>query len=230
MKIRIQFSKHGAMKFIGHLDTMRYFQKAIRRSGIDITYTTGYSPHQVMAFAAPLGVGIESDSEYVDIEVNSVTSSEDFVKRLDETMAEGFRIIDIRLLPDNTGNAMASVAAAGYLVNFRNGRGPEFDINEAVKLFNEKEHIAVTKQTKKSESEIDIRPGVYELSVSDDGLYMLVDASSSGNIKPELVVKTLFSFYGSELKENALMITRLETYGRDKNAQLIPLIEFGDRF
>ena len=58
LNIRIKFQKSGAMKFIGHLDMMRYFQKAIRRAGIDIAYTGGYSPHQVMSFAAPLGVGI----------------------------------------------------------------------------------------------------------------------------------------------------------------------------
>ena len=58
------------MKFIGHLDMMRYFQKAVRRAKIDIRYSEGYSPHQIMSFAAPLGVGITSDGEYFDIEVN----------------------------------------------------------------------------------------------------------------------------------------------------------------
>ena len=66
MKIRIKFSKTGVMKFIGHLDIMRYFQKAIRRAEIDVTYTGGYSPHQVMSFAAPLGVGLESQGEYFE--------------------------------------------------------------------------------------------------------------------------------------------------------------------
>lgn len=71
MRVRIKFSKHGAVKFIGHLDTMRYFQKAIRRSEIDIAYSGGFSPHQIMSFAAPLGVGQTSNGEYMDIEVNS---------------------------------------------------------------------------------------------------------------------------------------------------------------
>ena len=52
------------MKFIGHLDMMRYFQKAVRRADIDIRYSEGYSAHQIMSFAAPLGVGITSDGEY----------------------------------------------------------------------------------------------------------------------------------------------------------------------
>ena len=69
MKIRIKFRKYGTMKFIGHLDVMRYFQKAIRRAEVNIRYSEGFSPHQIMSFAAPLGVGITSKGEYVDIEV-----------------------------------------------------------------------------------------------------------------------------------------------------------------
>ena len=82
MKIRIEFSKTGVLKFIGHLDIMRYFQKAIRRSGIDIAYTEGFSPHQVMSFAAPLGVGLESESEYLDIEVRRTQNSRVSMERL----------------------------------------------------------------------------------------------------------------------------------------------------
>ena len=63
MKIRVKFKKWGCMKFIGHLDMMRYFQKAVRRADIDIRYSEGYSAHQIMSFAAPLGVGITSDGE-----------------------------------------------------------------------------------------------------------------------------------------------------------------------
>ena len=58
MRIRIKFRKYGVMRFIGHLDIMRYFQKAMRRANIDIAYSEGFSPHQIMSFAAPLGVGI----------------------------------------------------------------------------------------------------------------------------------------------------------------------------
>lgn len=230
MKLRIQFSKYGAMKFIGHLDTMRFFQKAFRRSGIDISYSTGFSPHQIMAFAAPLGVGLESDSEYLDIEVGSITSTDDMLMKLNNTMTEGFRIIDIRLLPDNAGNAMASVQGASYRVCFREDRYPTFDLYEAVDQFNKAEAVLIIKQSKKSEIELDLKPSVYELTTDGKSLYMKVDASSAGNIKPDLLTKALYNFYNQEIPLNALMITRLETYGRNSNNELVPLIEFGEKF
>ena len=57
------------MKFIGHLDIMRYFQKAIRRANIPIAFSGGFSPHMIMSFAAPLGVGVTSAGEYFDMEL-----------------------------------------------------------------------------------------------------------------------------------------------------------------
>ena len=51
MKIRVRFSKQGQMKFIGHLDMVRYFQKVMRRGEIDVAYSEGFSPHQKMSFA-----------------------------------------------------------------------------------------------------------------------------------------------------------------------------------
>lgn len=60
MKLRMRFGKEGIVKFIGHLDIMRYFQKAFRRANVDITYSQGYHPHPCLSFASPLGVGLES--------------------------------------------------------------------------------------------------------------------------------------------------------------------------
>ena len=89
MKLRIKFRKYGVMKFIGHLDMMRYFQKVMRRADIDIAYSGGFSPHQIMSFASPLGVGLMSNGEYLDIEVHSWTSSDQMLFFMNQVMAEG---------------------------------------------------------------------------------------------------------------------------------------------
>ena len=70
MKMRIKFAKYGVMKFIGHLDVMRFFQKVFRRADIDIAFSEGMSPHMILSFAAPLGLGAEGMSEYADIQLN----------------------------------------------------------------------------------------------------------------------------------------------------------------
>ena len=124
MKYRIKFSKYSSIIFIGHLDMMRYFQKAIRRAEIPIAYSTGFSPHQIMSFAAPLGVGLYSNGEYLDIELEKDMSTKEMKERLNATMADGVDILSVKLLPEDAGNAMASVAAAGYTVRIRPGHEP----------------------------------------------------------------------------------------------------------
>jgi len=213
MKVRVKFKKHGAIRFIGHLDVMRFFQKCIRRAGLDIAYSAGFSPHQIMSFAHPLGVGMESNGEYMDIELNSATTSEDMLKRLNDASVDGIEIISIKELPEGAGNAMASVAAASYTVRFREGKEPKTNIAEKIVDFMSQSRILITKETKKNTLEVDLKPGIYELKANEDGsLYLFVDASSGGNIKPIAVIEALLNKYGENLQENACLITREETY------------------
>ena len=233
MRVRIKFSKHGVVKFIGHLDVMRYFQKAIRRAGIDVTYTTGFSPHQVMSFAAPLGVGHYSNGEYLDIEVNSHQGRQDMIDRLNGAMVPGIVIENIVALGDKAGNAMASVAAAGYTLEWKEGYEVPADLEKQATAFFEQNSIMVTKQTKKSTLELDLKPGIYEMKSTKDSIYILVDASSSGNIKPTLLLEAFYEFIGKEFEPLAIQITREETYtdiGNNGNRNLVPLDAVGEDF
>ena len=123
---------------------------------------------------------------------------------------------------------MASVAAAGYTVAFREGRGPHFDLAPAVECFLKKDEILITKETKKGSREINLKEGIYEMkTVDSNSLYLLVDASSAGNIKPIQVVEALFAENGESLPENALMVNREETYLRSDTLELLPLDAIG---
>lgn len=239
MKVRIKFRKEGAMIFIGHLDVMRYFQKAIRRAGIDIAYSKGFNPHQIMSFAAPLGVGLYSDGEYFDIECNSVTNSEDMKKRLQTAMVEGFEIVNVKALPESAKNAMASVAAARYEVRLRYDAVSGFDYIGQFSEFLKQEHILVTKQTKKGETRLDIRPRIYgfccrmetEGTNAKPVFTMLLDASSAGNIKPALVMDAFYGANGLLLGEFDLIIKRIDTYTNAGTAEepcYVPLDAVGE--
>ena len=213
MKIRIKFAKYGAMKFIGHLDMMRFFQKAIRRAGIDIKYSEGFSPHQIMSFAAPLGVGIESSGEYMDIEVLSMTSTEDMKQALNRVMVEGVEVLSVSVLPDNVKNAMASVASASYKLKMKEGDFPIEDLNGKLKDFYGQAQIPYSKETKKSVVELDLKKGLYAIAADEDGaIRMLVNASSSGNIKPTMIFEKFCEFVGIAIPSSAYQVTRLETY------------------
>ena len=168
MKARIKFQKYGAMKFIGHLDVMRYFQKAFRRANFDNEYSKGFSPHQIMSFAAPLGVGLTSDAEYLDVSLLSSDEPSTMIERLNLALTEGFHIVEFHPLLEAEFNtkvvtAMSLVAAADYLVSLKDGYQLKEDISNqeefqaAFERFFDKPEIVIGKKTKKSEQEVDIK-------------------------------------------------------------------------
>lgn len=234
MKIRVKFAKTGVLKFIGHLDVMRFFQKINRMAEIDNKYSAGYSPHQIMSFAAPLGLGIESVGEYVDLEVNSSESSETMIARLNQVVTEGFEILDWRLLPDNAQVAMSIVAGADYLLRFREGYEPENKKEFFDKLlkFIAQDEIVVEKKTKKSTAIVNIRPLIYQLEIRGNEIFMQLSTGSVSNLKPELVMSAFYESLGQQMNPFTFQILRLETYadvGTEGTRKLIPLAEMGVR-
>lgn len=216
MKARIKFSKTGNVKFIGHLDVMRYFQKLIRRAGLDVKYTQGFHPHQIMSFTSPLSVGIESVGEYFDIETNSEIDPEYAVKVLNEYSVEDIQVLKYILLPDDAKKSMALLAGADYLIDM------DFDETTITEFLNQDE-IEVLKKTKKSEKMVDIRPLIYKIENREGKLFMQLAHGSVANLKPGLVIDALSKFAKADRPEFVKM-TRLEMY-YEKDGKLIPLEE-----
>ena len=125
MKVRIKFEKRGNLRFIGHLDLMRYFQKANRRADLPIAYSEGFSPHQIMSFAAPLSMGVESTAEYADFKLtdDAQITSEEAVRRMNQEMAEGLKVLSFLRIPDDAGNCMSTMFAALYAEGDRTAPG-----------------------------------------------------------------------------------------------------------
>lgn len=232
MKVRVKFSKQGVMKFIGHLDVMRYFQKAIRRAGIDIAYTEGLSPHMIMSFAAPLGVGLTSDAEYMDIELRTPVSSEEAIDALNHVGVEGITVTGFWQIPDGKASkAMTLVAAADYTLRFRRGYEPKGDWQSGISHFFAQKSILVMKKSKKSEKEVDIRPMIYEMSVNAGTVFLKLSAGSVANLKPELVMDAYLQSIGVEPAPFAYEINRCEVYadiGTEKKRKLVTLGSLGE--
>lgn len=240
MKARIKFQKYGSMKFVGHLDVMRYFQKLFRRANIDNEYTKGFSPHQIMSFAAPLGVGLTSDAEYVDVELLSSDEPGKMIDRMNAHITEGFRIVDFHPLlerEENTKNvtAMALVASADYLVSFKDGYSLDKTLltkdafAAAFHRFMAQQEIVINKKTKTSEKAVDIKPmisfyafekkssleSVAECYENGIKLYLQLDTGSSANLKPELVMEAFFEYLSLPFEKFAWQVHRLEIYTKN---------------
>lgn len=231
MNIRVKFRKYGCLKFIGHLDVMRYFQKAMRRAEIDVCFSEGFSPHMIMSFAAPLGVGLTSDGEYMDIAIKTAISSKEAVERLNAVMVEGMEVLSFRVLPENSKNAMSIVAAADYEVRFREGYEPDDTWQEKFQKFMAQSEIWVCKETKKGQQEVDIRPWVYQWKIEAGVISMQVSTGSVQNLKPELLMQAFCKWADMELPAFALLVHRKEIYadqGKEGVQKLVSLEDLAE--
>ena len=227
------------MKFIGHLDVMRYFQKAIRRSGIDVSYSQGFNPHQLISFAAPLGVGVTSDGEYMDMQVETTFSTQEALRRLNGAMNDEIRVLEYIQLNEGSKNAMSSVAAADYCVSIKDGYDFPENFKELFDGFMMQDKIVTIKKTKKSEKEVDLKPYIYHYAYDSGAffekvghslektvakqyengkkIYMQLTTGSVVNIKPELIMEAFCKYAKLEYVPFAYQLHRIEVYA-DTNA------------
>ena len=229
MKVRFKFQKTGNLRFIGHLDVMRYFQKLNRRAKTDIAYSGGFSPHQIMSFATPLGTGLVSTAEYVDMELNDLHGTlQELVDRLNAVNVPDLRILDACILPEDAKNAMSLLAAADYEITFLKGEAVENPERYFTDLFRfyEAESVLAVKKTKNGEKEVDVKKQIRKMERRSDKLFLQVDTGSSSNLKPEFVLQVFTENTGRPYDPFEIAVERTELYGEEEG-ELKALIEYG---
>lgn len=192
MKVRMKFSKVGPVRYVGHLDFMRYFTRSVARSGLPGAYTIGYSPHLLISFGAPLGVGEETLGDYADVELAyrdrfaegdeiyrlqnigldndnlpEPLPADELCEKMNAIMADGVRILDARRVGQTkTSKVMALTRSASYELLIKDEFLPgisQKELHDCVKDWYAKPELILHKKTKKSEKDEDIKPLIYDL-------------------------------------------------------------------
>ncbi|MCE5248876.1 TIGR03960 family B12-binding radical SAM protein [bacterium] len=187
-RFRIKFAKTNAVRFTGHLDLVRLFDRAMRRAEIPIAHSQGFHPHPKISFCPPLPLGMKSVAEYADFTLQKPFPHIEDVLRT--VLVDGFELIDIRSIPDKAESLNAIVALAEYFV-------PCTVDSECVAALNRmlgQENITIERTTKKGPKTVDIRPGIAELNPAADGsgFSMLLSSSADMTVKPTEVIGYLF--------------------------------------
>ena len=92
MKKRVYFDKFGEMKFISHLDLLRFFDRLLKKSQIPVKYSQGFHPRPKMSFGSPISLGTEAYNELMDFELETPMSNEEVFDRLNSSNVVGFRV------------------------------------------------------------------------------------------------------------------------------------------
>jgi radical SAM-linked protein len=122
-KIICKYSKTGYLKYISHLDVLRFIQRSVKRAGINAKYSEGFNPHMKTSFGYPLSLGIESIGEYFELELNENIEPKLFTEKMNTVMPKEMQIIKAEYSL-NADSLMKRSAYARYLINI------ESDIDE----------------------------------------------------------------------------------------------------
>lgn len=114
-KIISKYTKTGNLKYISHLDVLRFIQRAVKRAGINAKYSEGFNPHMKTAFGFPLSLGTESIGEYFELELNENIAPDKFVDKMNKVMPKEMQILKADYTNESQ-SLMARCAYAEYLI------------------------------------------------------------------------------------------------------------------
>ncbi len=235
-KYRLKFVKDEAVKFVPHLDTLRLYQRAVRRANVPIKYSQGFNPHQHMSIAQPLSVGMIGKGEYLDLETTEQVNIEELISSINECLPEGTYVIAARELKDGEKNAMASVEGGSYEIYLDFDMSKE-ELQNNIDRFLVQEMLIVTKQAKSKVKgrkkdiikEVDIKSDIYEMRAVENkngksGFYTLISTGSVKNLKPDLLVECFCEFLGEEFSPYKIIYERQELF-KIKDGKFISLFD-----
>ena len=158
----VRYAKRGKMRFASHRDVARAFERGVRRAGLPIAYSAGFSPHPKISYAGGAPTGVASEAEYLTLGLTSPRPADLVRGQLDAVLPDGIDVLEVT--EDAKGSAGESYASEWRVV--LPGVRPEAAA-EAVTGFLALSHAPVERRTDKGVRQLDARTAVVEMSVLD---------------------------------------------------------------
>jgi len=163
----VTWRKAGPLRFLGHLDVARTFDRAVRRARLPVVYSRGFSPSAHLSFADALPVGVAGDNELCLIELERPMSAVAVHAALAPQMPTGLEVADVRVLREQEGKLLSQLSRAEYEIELRpSAEVPTEALREAIRLVREAGDLPVVRETKRHRRELDIRPHIYALHMT----------------------------------------------------------------
>ncbi len=216
-KYIIKFSKSPAVKFVSHLDTVRVFARAMRRMGVKLSHSQGFNPHPLMTFAHPMGVGMSSSCEYVEISLDEDISSDDLMTMLNESLPAGFKAAAVKVNTEKSPFKALTYAEYSVIIKGKN--------SASVTELMDRPQILMDKKTKSGIKETDIKPMIHtveETAKEEEETELRAILKCGGeNLKPELMLAAAEKYIGITMEDYIIHRTGL------MDESLNPLVYFG---
>ncbi len=193
--IRLRYSKRGKVRFVGHRDLARGFERAFRVVELPLAFTQGFSPRPKVSLGLALGVGHESDAEYLDVELTEPVDLEMLPGALGEILPEGVRVGGVAPLAARAPALQEAITSVEY--HFEPAAVTRRDLEAAIDRANAAPQISITTTRKGREVVDDLRPGLRHLELLTDGTVHAEVATKPRGIRPAELLGALRDFAGA---------------------------------
>lgn len=221
MILRVKFTKEDYLRYIGHLDLLRLFQRCFNRAGIELNYSQGFNPRPKFSIANPLSLGVESIGEYMDIDLLYQVPVDDFITKMNNVLPEGIKILE-GLYPKDTKSISAILDLARYEIKCKTKRKiTKEELSIIINSWLEKEEILISRLRKRKKSKITIEENirflikeVQVISVDDYTIYIdaLLSSSENGTLRPLDFIQAMDRDNNLEIDIESVMLKRLGLY------------------
>jgi radical SAM-linked protein len=201
-RISFIFSRSKPLAYLSHLDMMRLFIRALRRSELPMAYSEGFNPHPRLNLALPLPLGVTASNEPGEVSFNENLSPDRFIQALSEQLPDGLQLVSARELDQGVPSLAALVSAAHYRAELKSDGCCENEtvaLEGALKKLLEKDEILAPRTAKKKNKAvkyINVRPFIIEAELKNyiggpAVLKLLLKAGSQGGISPVFLLEQL---------------------------------------
>ena len=215
------FEKSPRLRHIGHLDIQRAVQRALRRSGLPVSYSKGFNPHILLTFASALSTGYAGKREIMEVQLEREVAPEAFLAAMNGAMPPDMQLCEAKVLPDQHVALMAAVQAADYTITLVDETAAKV-IADKLPAFLAQESVIALRRTKSGMKETDIRPLIHTLTVEGNVIRAVMTLTERLACKPGMLMDALTSFCGLE-EAPRTMVVRNGLLGLDAAGALAPL-------
>jgi len=187
VRIRIRFTKLGKIRFLGHRDLARCWERAIRRAELPVAYSEGFSPRPRLHYGLALPTGAESLAEYMDIDLTSDVELAGIDKLLSDGLPDGVDIVGLAEVPSN---ALALQAVVDHCTwQFELTGTTSAAVADAAAALSQRDDVPLTFERKGKQITENVRPALLDISTQqelrDDAVVLTVDlATQPRSIRP----------------------------------------------
>jgi radical SAM-linked protein len=209
MRIRITFSKLEAMRFTGHLDLFRSWERTLRRSGLPLAYSQGFHPQPRLNLACALPLGFTSDCEILDVWLEDVIEMQQINRAIGGVLPPGLEIHDVKIIDNQFPALQTQVASAVYVITFLDNIP---DLCDRLLRIESAEHLL----RKRRDKTYDLRPLIEQMAclpISEDGnqkLRIRLSARESATGRPEELLDEMgIKFEATRVHREMIIFNRI---------------------